>query len=111
MNKDIDASDTFSQIKLILQWVRRGILRDDSLIMECGRESLLATHWSHVLCFVSACDFENRCGTFIILGSGQGSEKGKRVLCCEKERQEIETGNYPLPSLAFWDTGGTQKAA
>ena len=53
---------------------------------------------------MSACDFENRCCTFIILGSGQGSDKGKGVLCCEKERQEIETGNYPLPSLAFWDT-------
>lgn len=53
---------------------------------------------------MSPCDFENRCCTFIILGSGEGSEKGKRVLCCEKERQEIETGNYPLPSLAFWDT-------
>ena len=111
MDKDVEPSDTFSHIKLILQWVRRDILRDDSLIMECGRESLLATHWSNVLCFMSACDFENRCCTFIILGSGQRSEKGKRVLCFEKERQEIETGNYPLPSLAFWDTEGTQKAA
>jgi hypothetical protein len=53
---------------------------------------------------MSACDFENRCCTFIILGNGEESEKGKRVLCCERERQEIETGNYRLPSLAFWDT-------
>jgi len=36
MDKDVEASDTFSHIKLILQRVRRGILRDDSLIMECG---------------------------------------------------------------------------
>jgi hypothetical protein len=32
-------------------------------------------------------------------------EGGKiKVLCCGIERREIETGNYRLPSLAFWDT-------
>lgn len=48
------------------------------------------------------------------LSFGATEEEGEgekiKVLCCEKERQEIETGNYRLPSLAFWDTGGTQEA-
>jgi hypothetical protein len=55
MNKNLDASDTFSNIKLILQWIERFSLSDDTLIMECDRKSLLASHWWVVSLYSVSC--------------------------------------------------------
>jgi len=53
MDRNLDSSGMYSNVKLILQCIQRAILYDDSLIMECGRGNFACS--TLVGCFYVLC--------------------------------------------------------